>query len=46
MQAFLVKASSFGLCEMASVFKERMNPQSNRPANLEGVAGFMNQAEL
>ena len=46
MQAFLIKASSFGLCEMASVFKARMNRQSNRPGNLKGVAGFKNQAEL
>ena len=27
-------------------FKARMNPQSNRPGNLKGVAGFKNQAEL
>ena len=46
MQAFLIKASSFGLCEMASVFKARMNPQSNRPGNLKGVAAFKNQAKL
>ena len=46
MQAFLIKASSFGLCEMASVFKARINPQSNRPFNLKRVAGFKNQAEL
>ena len=31
---------------MASVFKARINPQSNRPGNLKGVAGFKNQAEL
>ena len=37
MQAFLIKASSFGLCEMASVFKARMNRQSNRPGNLKGA---------
>ena len=46
MQAFLIKAFSFGLCEMASVFKARMNPQSNRPGNLKGVAGFKKKAEL
>ena len=46
MQAFLIRASSFGLCEIASVFKARMNLQSNRPANLKGVAGFKSQAEL
>ena len=46
MQAFLIKACSFGLCEMASVFKARTNPQSNRPGNLKKVAGFKNQDEL
>ena len=40
MQAFLIKASSSGLCEMASVFKARMNRQSYRPGNLKGVAGL------
>ena len=40
-----MKASSFGLCQMASVFKARMSRQSNRPGNLKGVAGFKNQAE-
>ena len=46
VQAFLIKASSFALCEMAIVFRARINPQSNRPGNLKGVAGFKNQAEL
>ena len=45
MQAFLIKASSFALCEMVSVLKAGNNPQSNRPGNLKGVAGFKNQAE-
>ena len=43
---FFVKASSFGLCEMASNFKARINRQSNRTGNLKGVAGFKKQAEL
>ena len=46
MEAFLIKASSFGFCEMACFFKARMNPHSNRPGNLQEVAGFKNQAEL
>ena len=41
-----MKASILRRCEMASVFKARMNRQSNRPGNLKGVAGFNNQAEL
>ena len=45
MEAYLIKASSFAWCEMVSVLKAGNNPQSNRPGNLKGVAGFKNQAE-
>ena len=35
-----MQASSFDLCQMACVFKERINPQLHRPGNLKRVAGF------
>ena len=35
-----MQASSFGLCQMACVFKTRINFQFHRPCNLKGVAGF------
>ena len=31
---------------MPSVFETRINPYSNRPGNVKGVAGFMKEAEL
>ena len=43
---FLLEASSFRLCQMACVFKPRINPQVHRPGNLKRVAGFNNQTEL
>ena len=35
-----MQGSSFGLCQMACVFKARINPQFHRPCNLKGVAGL------
>ena len=46
MQAFLIKAPSFDLCEMLSVFKARINPHSNRPGNLKGGAGFLETSSI
>ena len=47
MEALLIEAcSSFGLCQMACVFKARMNPKFHRPGNLKGVAGFKILTEL
>ena len=46
VEALLIQASSFGLCEMASVFKARINPELHRPVNLKGVAGFKIVIEL
>ena len=43
---FLMQASSFGLCQMACVFKARINPQVHRPGKLKGVAGFKILTEL
>ena len=40
MEALVIKASFFGLWEIACVFKARINPQFHRPGNLKGVAGF------
>ena len=42
MEALLIQASSsFGLCQMACVFKARiLNPQFHRSGNPKGVAGF------
>ena len=40
MEALLIEASSFGVCQMASVSKARINPQFHRPGNIKGVAGF------
>ena len=41
-----MQASSFGLYQMACVFKERINAWLHRPGNLKGVAGFNIQPEL
>ena len=41
-----MQACSFGLFEMACVFKERINPQFRRPGKLKGVAGFKMLTEL
>ena len=46
MEALLSEASSFGLCQVAGVFKERINRQFHRPGNLKAVAGFKKQIEL
>ena len=35
-----MQASSFGLCQMACVFKVGIIPQFHRPGNLKGVASF------
>ena len=43
MQALLIKVSPLGLCELTRVFKARIKPKSNRPGNLNGVAGFKKQ---
>ena len=42
----LIQAVSFGLCQMACVFKARINPQFHRPGNLKEVAGFKLLTEL
>ena len=41
-----MEVSSFGLCQMACVFKPRINPKFKRPGNLKGVAGFKKQTGL
>ena len=41
-----MEASSFGLCQMACVFKAGNNPQFHRACNLKGVAAFKILAEL
>ena len=46
MEALLIKDSSFGLCQMACVFKARINREFHRPGNLKGVAGFKILTEL
>ena len=46
MEALLLQASSFGLCQMAYVLKEKINPQLNRAGYLKGVAGFKILTEL
>ena len=46
VEALLIQASSFGLCQMAWVLKARINPQFHRPGNLKGVAGFKIITEL
>ena len=40
MEAILIQASSFGLCQMTCVFKARINPQFHRPGNVKGVGAF------
>ena len=40
------QAYSFVLCQMACVFKARINPQFHRSGNLKGVAGFKILTEL
>ena len=46
MEALLIRASSFGLCQMAFVLEARINPQFHCPGNLKGVAGFKILNEL
>ena len=46
MDALQLQALSYGLCQMACVLKERINPQFHRPGNLKGVAGFKILTEL
>ena len=46
MEALLIRASSFGLCQMACVFKARINREFHRLGKLKGVAGFKILTEL
>ena len=43
MEALLNEVSFFGLCQMARVFKPRINPKFKRPGNLKRVAGVKKQ---